>query len=58
MPEEKKTVMRELDTKIIKATQEPGQLEEKICETEEYHAVLSEKIAFLRDFMVHPPSTL
>ena len=57
--EEKKIVLKELDTKIIGATQEPGQLEEEICETEEYHAVLLEKIAFLRDFMTrtHPPSS-
>ena len=56
--EEKKTVLKELDTKIIEATQEPGQLEDEICETEEYHAVLLEKIAFLRDFMArtHPSS--
>ena len=49
--EDKKTVLRELDAKIIEAIQEPGQLEEEICEIEEYHAVLTEKIAFLHDFM-------
>ena len=57
--EVKNTVLKELDTKIIKATEKPGQLEEEICETKEYHAVLSEKIAFLHDFMVRtcpPPS--
>ena len=55
--EDKKTVLRELDAKIIEAIQEPGQLEEEICETEEYDAVVTEKIAFLRDFMTrtHPP---
>ena len=44
--EEKKIVLKELDTKIIEATQEPGQLEEEICETEEYLAVLLEKMPF------------
>ena len=51
--------MRDLDVKIIKATQEPGQLEEEICEIEEYHAILTEKIAFLCDFITRscpPPS--
>ena len=44
---------------IIETTQEPGKLEEEICETEEYHAILLEKIAFLHDFMArtHPPSS-
>ena len=49
--ENKKTVLRDLDAKIIEATQELGQLEEEICEIKEYHAVLTEKIAFLHDFI-------
>ena len=51
IPEEKKIVLIELDMKIIKATQELGQLEEEICKTKEYHAILLQKIAFFHDFM-------
>ena len=57
--ENKRTVFRDLDAKIIEATQEPVQLEKEICEIEEYHAVLTEKIAFLCDFITRsrpPPS--
>ena len=57
--ENKRTVLRDLDAKIIEATQELAHLEEEICEIEEYHAVLTEKIAFLRDFITRsrpPPS--
>ena len=49
--QQKKVTLEELDTRIADSIEETMALEEEICNVEEYRIVLSEKIAFLQDFI-------
>ena len=50
---EKQTQLKELDAIITNRITEEGELEEEICNTEDYHTTLSEKISYIRDFLDH-----
>ena len=48
---QQKVTLEELDTRIAHSIEETTALEEEICDVVEYKTVLSEKIAFLQDFI-------
>ena len=49
--QQKQTLLKGLDSKIIEALTDDGELEAEICDTEEYQTALAEKIAYVRDFL-------
>ena len=48
---EKQTLLKELDTRIVNGITEEGELEQEICNTEDYHTTVTEKIAYVREFL-------
>ena len=48
---EKQTQLKELDAIILNGITDEGELEQEICNTEEYHTTVTEKIAYIHDFL-------
>ena len=55
---QKKVTLEEIDGRIANAIEDVATLEEEICEVEEYRTVLTEKIAFLQNFISLPVTSL
>ena len=49
--QQKQTILKELDTKIVNGMTEEKELAQEICDVEEYQAILVEKISFVPDFL-------
>ena len=49
--QQKQTILKELDTKIVNGMTEEEELAQEICDIEEYQTILVEKISFVRDFL-------
>ena len=49
--QQKQTLLKELDLKIANGIADAEELTEEICDTEEYHTALAEKIAYVREFL-------
>ena len=57
--QQKQTLLKELDLKIANGITDAEELAQEICDTEDYHTALAEKIAYVREFLSrhhsHPP---
>ena len=56
--QEKKTVLASLDSQITAALTDETELETEICDSEDYETTLTEKIAYLREFLEQNPRSL
>ena len=51
--QQKQTLLKEFDSKIANGIADAEELAKEICNTEEYHTALAEKIAYVREFVSH-----
>lgn len=50
---QKQMLLKELDLKIANGITDAEELAQEMCDTEDYHTALTEKIAYVREFLSH-----